>query len=36
MLTLGDLANERKVGSKEVSDTVECICNCKGNAKNAE
>ena len=36
MLSLGDLVNERKVSPQEVSNTVECICNCKANAKNAE
>lgn len=36
MLTLGDLANSQDVPAKEVSDTVECICECGSNAKNAE
>ncbi len=35
ILTLGDLANEQNVSGKQVSDTVECICN-KHNNKNAE
>lgn len=36
ILTIGDLANDKKVSAKEVSDTVENICNCGCNAKNAE
>lgn len=36
ILTIGDLASDKKVSAKEVSDTVECICNCGCNAKNAE
>ena len=35
ILTLGDLAESQNVSSKQVADTVECICN-KQNAKNAE
>ena len=34
MLTIGDLANDRSVSAKEVSDTVENICRCGTNAKN--
>lgn len=36
ILTLGDLANSQNVTAKEVCDTVECICECGNNAKNAE
>lgn len=36
MLTIGDLASDKKVSAKEVSDTVEHICGCGCNAKNAE
>lgn len=37
ILTLGDLANnDSKVGAKEVCNTLECICNCSPDAKNAE
>lgn len=36
ILTIGDLANDKKVSAKEVSDTVENICNCGCNAKNAD
>lgn len=34
MLTLGDLANNNKVSSTEVSNTVEGICNCKNHQNN--
>ena len=36
IITLGDLANNQNVTSKEVSDTVEGICKCNQNSKNAE
>lgn len=36
IITLGDLANNQNVTSKEVSDTVEGICKCHQNSKNAE
>ena len=36
IVTLGDLANNQNVSSKEVSNTVEGICNCHGQNKNAE
>ncbi|MDO5555079.1 MAG: CBS domain-containing protein [Clostridia bacterium] len=36
IITLGDLANNQEVSSKEVSDTVEGICKCNQNTKNAE
>lgn len=36
IITLGDLANNKNVSSKEVSDTMEEICKCNQNAKNAE
>lgn len=34
MISLGDLANNKNVSAKEVSDTVENICRCGTNAKN--
>lgn len=34
MITLGDLANSKNVSAKEVSDTVENICQSGTNAKN--
>ena len=35
ILSLGDLANNaEEIGNKNVSETVENICNCKGNIKN--
>lgn len=36
IITVGDLANNQNVTSKEVSDTVEGICKCNQNSKNAE
>lgn len=36
IITVGDLANNKNVSSQEVSDTVEQICNCNENPKNAE
>ena len=36
IVTLGDLANNQEVSSKQVSDTVEGICKCSNNSKNAE
>ncbi len=36
IITVGDLANNENVTSKEVSDTVEGICKCNNNSKNAE
>lgn len=37
ILSLGDLAqNDNKIGAKQVCDTLENICNCHGNTKNAE
>lgn len=36
ILTIADLANDKKISAKEVSDTVEHICGCGCNAKNAE
>ncbi len=36
IITLGDLANNQNVTSQEVSDTVEGICKCHQNSKNAE
>ena len=36
MISVGDLANEDKVGGREVADTMECICGCHGQVKNAE
>lgn len=36
IITLGDLANNKNVSSQEVTTTVEGICKCGNNAKNAE
>ncbi len=37
ILTLGDLAhNDRELGKQEVCTTIENICNCNGQEKNAE
>lgn len=36
IITLGDLANNQNVTSQEVSNTVEGICKCNQNTKNAE
>ena len=37
MLTLGDLAkNDMELGQDEVSDTINCICDCVGENKNAQ
>ena len=36
IITVGDLANNQNISAKEVSDTVEQICNCNENPKNAE
>ncbi len=36
ILTMGDLAkNDKKIGEKEVCNTIENICNCDGSIKNA-
>ena len=32
IITIGDLANNQNVSSKEVSNTVEQICNCNQNS----
>ena len=36
IITVGDLTNNKNVSSNEVSDTLEKICNCNQNSKNAE
>ena len=36
MITTGDLAKEDKIGGKELANTMECICECQGQIKNAE
>lgn len=36
IITLGDLANNQNVSSQDVSNTVEGICKCGQNTKNAE
>lgn len=37
ILTLGDLAHhDKEIGAKEVCNTLENICGCDGNTKNAE
>ena len=37
ILTIGDLChNEQKIGTQEVTKTLENICECKPNAQNAE
>jgi len=36
IITVGDLANNQNISSKEISDTVEQICRCNENPKNAE
>ena len=37
ILTIGDLAqNDTKLGKQEVCTTIENICNCNGENKNAE
>lgn len=37
ILTLGDLAHhDKEIGAKEVCNTLENICGCDGNSKNAE
>lgn len=37
MLTFGDIANnEQKLGEEQVCNTIEGICNCNGQFKNAE
>lgn len=36
IITLGDLANNQNVSAQEVSNTVEEICKCGQNTKNAE
>ena len=36
IITVGDLANNQNVSSEEISNTVEQICNCNQNPKNAE
>ncbi len=36
IITVGDLANNQNISSEEVSNTIEQICNCTQNPKNAE
>lgn len=36
IITVGDLANNQSISSEEVSNTIEQICNCNENPKNAE
>lgn len=36
IITVGDLANNKNISSQDVSNTVEQICKCDNNAKNAE
>lgn len=36
MLTLGNLANNQQIKNDQVGTTLENICNCQGQAKNAE
>ena len=36
IITVGDLANNKTISSQDVSNTVEQICKCDSNAKNAE
>lgn len=36
IITIGDLANNQNVSNQEVSETVEGICKCHNNPKNAE
>ena len=36
IITIGDLANNQNISSDEVSSTVQQICNCNENSKNAE
>ncbi len=36
IITVGDLANNQNVTSEEISETVEGICKCNQNPKNAE
>ena len=36
IITIGDLANDKNVSQQEVADTVENLCDCGCNAKNAE
>ena len=36
IITVGDLANNKNISSQDVSNTVEQICKCDGNTKNAE
>ena len=36
IITIGDLANNKNISSQDVSNTVEQICKCDGNTKNAE
>ena len=36
IITMGDLSNHPQVSKNEVSETVEGICRCKNNPKNAE
>ena len=36
IITVGDLANNKNISSEEVSETVEKICICKKDSKNAE
>ncbi len=36
IITIGDLANNQNISNQEVSETVEGICKCHNNPKNAE
>ena len=36
IITVGDLVNNKNISSQDVSNTVEQICKCDGNTKNAE
>jgi CBS domain-containing protein len=36
IITVGDLANNNKISSDDVGSTVQEICNCEGEVKNAE
>ena len=36
IITIGDIANNKSISSEEVSNTIEKICNCSQNPKNAE
>ena len=36
IITVGDLVNNKNISSQDVSNTIEKICKCDGNSKNAE